>query len=149
MLLQVNPLEEFVRAHDSVFPVTECIHIASFALAVGTIAATDFSLLGIGFQRKTAPQLVRGMELWTIAGFVFIFFSGLVLFSSDPDHYYLNLVFQIKMAVLMLALIFNYTVHRKVALTPNGSAGVAKLVAIVSLVLWAGVVAAGLFFAFT
>lgn len=149
MLFQVNPLEEAVRAHDWIFPAFECVHIASFALAVGTIALTDFSLLGIGFPRKAAPQLLRATELWTIAGLVFIFFSGLVLFSSDPDHYYLNLVFQIKMAVLLLALIFNYTIHRKVALAANGSACVAKLVAAVSFVLWAGVVSAGLFFAFT
>ena len=48
MLSQVNSLTELVRAHDSIYPATECIHIASFALLVGTIAATDFSLLGIG-----------------------------------------------------------------------------------------------------
>lgn len=149
MFIQVNSLTELVRDHDSIFPITECVHITSFALSVGTIAATDFSLLGIGFPRKTAPQVLHATEFWTITGFVFIFFSGIVLFSSDPDHYYLNLDFQIKMALLVLALFFNYSIHRRVVLAPDGSRGIEKLVAVVSLMLWAGVVFCGLFFAFT
>ena len=40
-------------------------------------------------------------------------FSGLLIFSTDPDMYYLNRSFLLKMAALVLAIIFNYTIHRQ------------------------------------
>jgi hypothetical protein len=149
MLFQVvNPLTELMRTHDWIFPAGECVHIALFAPAVGTIAATDLSLLGIGFPRKSAPQLVRGTEIWAMSALVIIIFSGFLLFSIDPDLYYLNRAFQFKMTCLVLAIVFNYTIHRKVAVAVDGSPGVAKLVAVVSLLLWTGVIFGGLFIAF-
>src|SRR5579871_2709954 len=148
MLLQVEPIVEAMKQHQWIFPAVECVHIAAFAFAIGTIAATDFSLLGIGFPRKETPQLVRNTDLWTLTGLVLIVFSGMVLFATDPDHYYLNLAFQVKMVFLVLAIIFNYTLHRKIALAADGTGGRATFVAVVSLILWIGVVFGGLFIAF-
>ena len=48
----------------------------------------------------------------------------------------------------MIAIIFNYTIHRKVALSDTSSAGVKVLVGVVSLALWVSVVFGGLFIAF-
>ncbi len=149
MLLQVNPVAEAMKAHQWLFPAMECVHIVSFALAIGTIAVVDLSLFDIGLRRGAAPQLVRSTGLWTLSGLILIAFSGLVLFSSDPDHYYLNSVFQLKIVCLVLAIVYNYTIHRKVALSEEGSGIMSKLVAGVSLVLWISVVFGGLFFAFT
>jgi hypothetical protein len=142
MLIQ-NPLNSSALT----FPVLECIHIVGFAISIGTIAIVDFSLLGIGMRRQTPAQLDRDTWLWTLAGLVLMFFSGLLLFSSDPDMYYLNWAFLIKMLFFVSAIAFHYTVHRKTIASdtppPNG-----KLVASVSLILWAGVVFGGIFIGF-
>jgi hypothetical protein len=149
-LLQVetNPVVAAMQQHQWLFPATECVHIVSFALAIGPIALLDLSLLDVGLGRRPAAQIVRSTELWTISGLVLILFSGLLLFSTDPDHYYLNSAFQFKIVCLVLALIFNYTIHRKVALSEASSGTVSRMVAAVSLVLWVAVVFGGLFFAF-
>ena len=73
--------------------------------------------------------------------------SGPMLFLSDPDMYYLNGSFQIKMVLLVLAIVFNYTIRRKAALS-DLKGGRAKVIAWTSLALWAGVIAGGLFIAF-
>jgi len=148
MLIEANPILDAMIEHQWIFPAAECVHIASFALAIGPIAVTDFSLLGIGFERKIIPQLVRSMDLWSLSGLTLIFFSGMLLFASDPDHYYLNQAFQIKITCLVLAIIYNYTIHRKVALSVEGRPTVGRLVAGVSLFLWASVAFGGLFIAF-
>ena len=148
MFIQTNAVVETMSEHQWLFPALECVHIVSFALSIGTIALVDFSLLGIGLQRKAAPQLVRSTDLWTLSGFVLIAFSGLLLFATDPDHYYLNTDFQIKITCLILAVIFNYTIHRKLALSDAPSVVTGNLVAGVSLVLWITVIFCGLFFAF-
>jgi len=148
MLIQTNVVLQAMIEKQWLFPATECVHIVSFALSVGTITLVDFSLLGIGLQRKAASQLVRSTDLWTLSGFVLIVFSGLLLFASDPDHYYLSSVFQFKIACLVLAVIFNYTIHRKVALSADASGMASKMAAGVSLVLWVAVIFGGLFFSF-
>jgi hypothetical protein len=47
-----------------------------------------------------------------------------------------------------VAILYNFTIHRKVAASATASTGVTKLVAIVSLLLWFGVVFGGVFIAF-
>jgi len=142
MLIE-NPLNESPLA----FPVLECIHIVGFALSVGTIAIVDFRLLDLWMRHQTPAELLRDTSLWTLAGIVVMIFSGLLLFSSDPDMYYLNLAFVFKMVVLLLAILFNYTIHRRVALTDTLPPH-AKLVACTSLALWGAVVFGGIFIAF-
>jgi hypothetical protein len=142
MMLIDNPLNSSSLA----FPILECFHIAGFAVAIGTIAIVDFRLLNLGLRDQTAAQLSSGTSMWTLSGLIIAIFSGLLLFSTDPDMYYLNWSFLIKMGCLVLALIFNYAIHRKVAESP-GSAGTGRLVACVSLALWVSIIFGGIFIA--
>ena len=73
--------------------------------------------------------------------------SGMALYSSDPDMYYLNYAFLGKMLFLILAITFNYTVHRKVVAS-GASPGKTKLVAWISILLWVAVVFGGIFIGF-
>ena len=141
--LNANPLNNTEWA----FPLTECFHITSFALSIGTIMLVDIKMLGLGLKQQTTGQLTRDTGLWTLAGLVIVILSGLLIFSSDPIHYIHNQSFQWKVTLLMLAIIYNYTVHRKVALS-NSAGGVAKLVGGFSVLLWVSIVFAGLWIAF-
>lgn len=142
-MLITNPLS----GSDLAFPILECFHIVGFALSIGSIAIVDFSLLGVGMRRESPAQLARDTWLWTLGGLVVMLFSGLLLFSSDPEMYYLNWAFLIKMVFFVSAVIFHYTVHRKAVSSdippPNG-----KAVACVSLLLWCGVIFGGIFIGF-
>jgi hypothetical protein len=61
--------------------------------------------------------------------------------------YLRNISFRFKMVALLLAIIYNYTLHRwAVYRDPAPAAG--KIVAVLSLGLWVSVVAGGLFIAF-
>lgn len=138
----VNPL----NSSELVFPILECMHIAGWALSVGTIALVDFRLLGFGLRKQTAAEIAKELAPWTLIGLAAILLSGPLLFSSDPDMYYLNRSFQFKMVCFVLAVLFNYTIHRKVVRGGGHAAG--AWVACLSLVLWAGVVFGGIFIAF-
>ncbi len=140
-------IENPLNSSALVFPVLECFHIVGFALSIGTIAIVDFSLLGIGMRRQTPAQLARDTWLWTLSGLVLMLFSGLLLFSSDPDMYYLNWPFLIKMVFFISAVIFHYTVHRKAVASDTPPTN-GKLVAWVSILLWCGVVFGGIFIGF-
>lgn len=141
MLIE-NPLS----TSPSSFPILECFHIAGFALSIGMTALVDFRLLGFGLQKQSAAQIARAFDGWMLAGLIVAIFSGLLLFSTDPDMYYLNWSFLIKMACLILAIGFNYTIHRR-ALTSRFSPAARRLVACASLALWVSVIFGGIFIA--
>ena len=140
-------LEEVLNSSPLVFPVLECFHIAGFILAIGATAVVDFRLLNWGMLRQSPAQLARDVTPWMLGGLIVAIFSGMGLYSSDPDMYYLNWSFLIKMACLVAAVVFNFTIHRKVAQaeTPPSSA---KLVAGISLLLWSAIIFGGIFIAF-
>jgi uncharacterized membrane protein len=139
-----NPLNN----NEWAFPLAECIHILGFTLSIGTIAIVDLSLLGLGFRRQDAAQLAKAMAPWTLVGLAIMVTSGPVIFSSDPLMYLYNQSFRFKIAALLVAILFNYTIHRKVALSDHPSPAMSVVVGGLSLALWVSVVAAGLFIAF-
>ncbi len=141
-MLIANPMES-----EFAFPILECFHIVGFAIAIGSIALVDFRLLGFGLRRQSPAELQKDTSLWILGGLSVAIFAGLVLYSTDPDTYFLNSVFVAKIVCLVLAIVFNYTVHKKVV-KPETPSVWAKTVAVVSLVLWVSVITGGMFIAF-
>jgi hypothetical protein len=147
MLLQ-NAIADSLNNTEWAFPLAECVHIGGFAIGVGSIALVDFRMLNLGLRHETPARILRYTELWTVIGLVFVVFSGLMLFASQVGIYLSNQVFPYKMYVLVAALIYNFTIHRKVAAMQNPSPGLSKVVAIVSLLLWTSIVFGGIFTGF-
>ena len=141
--LNANPL----NSNEWAFPLTECFHITAFALSIGTIMMVDLRLLGLGMRHQTARQLLKDTGLWTLAGLIIVITSGLLIFSSDPIHYLYNEAFRYEVTALTLAVIYNYTIHRKVAMS-DPLPGAGKAIAVVSILLWVSIVFSGLWIAF-
>lgn len=100
----------------------------------------DFAMLGVGLRGQSPAKLLQGTELLTGAGLTVVISSGMALFSTDPFRYYYSPDFRLKMLLLLLGCVYNYTIHRRV---------MSKLVGAVSLTIWVAVVFCGLFFGFT
>ena len=147
MLLQ-NAIGDTLNNTEWAFALAECVHIGGFAVAIGSVVLVDFRMLNLGLRRETAARILRYTELWTVIALLFVVFSGFALFLSQVDVYRVNLIFPFKMYALLAALIYNFTVHRKVATTENPPPVLSKLVAIVSLLLWVSVVFGGIFTGF-
>jgi hypothetical protein len=71
--------------------------------------------------------------------------SGFFLFSSEAVKMYGNEAFRFKMASLVLAVAFTFTVHRQVTMSGEGAVSRPRRIAtaLVSVALWAGVGLAG------
>lgn len=147
MLLQ-NAIVDAMNNTEWGFPLAECVHIGGFAVGVGSIALVDLRMLNLGLRQTTAAAILRYTELWTIVALIFVIFSGALLFSSMPGIYLVNQVFPAKMYVLAVALIFNFTIHRKVATMENPAPLLRQGVAILSLLLWVAIVFGGIFTGF-
>jgi len=147
MLLQ-NAIADVLNNTEWAFPLAECVHIGGFAVGIGSIVLVDFRMLNLGLRHETAARILKYTELWTVIALLFVVFSGVALFLSQTDIYRVNLIFPLKMYVLAAALVYNFTIHRKVATMDNPPPVLSKLVAIVSLLLWVSVVFGGIFTGF-
>lgn len=145
--LAYDPATNPLNNNEWSFPLLEIIHILGFALSIGTIAVVDVCMLGLGLKNQSPAQLYKDTAPWTLAGLVVMLTTGPAIYSSDPRMYNLNMSFRFKIVALLVAILYHYTVHRKVALA-GVPGGTAKLVGGLSLALWVSVVAGGLFIAF-
>jgi hypothetical protein len=142
--LQSNAIADLLNSAEWGFAVAECFHIVFFAVAIGTIMIVDLRLLGLAFPRTTSAKLHHDTWVYTLIGLAVTVLAGMALFLSDPRMYYLSPWFRFKAIALLAAILYNYTVHYKVA-SSSTSPNVGVVVGAISVLLWVSVVTGGLF----
>ena len=142
--LQNNSLLVAINSSIVLSAMMEVAHYAGFFLLVGTIAIVDLRVLGIAGRGQNVGTLGAQLFPWMWAGLASAFLSGFVMFSGDAADFYLASVFRIKIAVILLAVIFGIIVQwgaRRWGQLPSVPVS-AKILAFVSLVLWIGAILA-------
>jgi len=132
---------EAIRNSSWLFPVIESFHLLGLAVIGGAVLVVDLRLFGLGLRRHPVAQLARDAQPWQIGSLIVMLISGALLFSSEAIKCYYHEAFWVKMTSLFLAILFTFTVRRKVALADEARVGPvwSKLVAVVSVTLWSGV----------
>jgi len=142
--LETSALARAMAASVWAYPIVETLHMCAIVLVVGTAAMVDFRLIGWRLRAMPVAELAAELAPWTRAGIVGILLTGPVLFVTDPDRYVGNFYFRLKMTCLLLTILFDFFVGRRLR-TPGSLAGetAQRLVGAVSLLLWVGVVTGG------
>lgn len=140
--IPLNPIARWTW----VFPVIETLHVLGFTMLVGTVVVLDMRLLGWCLQKLPISRLAKDLSplIWT--GIIVQLTTGPYLFSGDPFEYVQITAFRVKMALLVVALIFHFTVIRA-ATAPARDAeplGWRRLAAVVSVGLWFSVLLGGM-----
>ncbi|MGD0906431.1 MAG: DUF6644 family protein [Candidatus Acidiferrales bacterium] len=134
-----------VRNSAWLFPFVEIFHLLALGLLGGTVLIVNLRLLGVRFQKGPVSELARDVQPLMVGSLVVILVSGFFLFSSEAVKMFGNGPFRIKMIFLVLAMLYTFTVYRKVTMSDESEISPAfrKLAAVLSLVLWFGVGLAG------
>jgi hypothetical protein len=136
-----SAIGEAIRNSQWLFPVIESVHLLALVLIAGAVLVVDMRLFGLGLRRQPVAQLARDAQPWLIGGLMVMLTTGILLFLAEAIKCYYSPAFAVKMTSLFLAIIFTFTVRRKVALADEVRVGPLwrRLVAVVSVVLWSGV----------
>ena len=137
----------FLNIHEWAYGATEAVHILSLAAAIGFIALIDLQMLGVGVG-ATSARLLRATGLGSLVGLVIAITTGFMVFSTDPIRYFNHPTMRFKLVMLVVAIIFNYSIHDRVA-KGDYPARVRRAIASISLLLWVTIVFSGIFYAFT
>jgi hypothetical protein len=123
----------------------EIVHYFSMFVLVGSIAMVDLRVMGLAGQQQSATKIAQRLFPWMWAALALNFLSGFFMFAGIAASYIPNSLFQMKMWVILAAVVFGIIVQWKVPAwdkLPAMPIG-AKLVAAVSLLLWVGAILAG------
>jgi len=137
--------------HESLYAYTwiETAHVIAITLFVGTIAMVDLRLLGWAWRTVPISQVTSRILPWTVAGFVLMFVTGVLLFYAIPVRTWHSIWFRTKLVLLLLAAVNVWFYHRRVqrnrAFWDNAPRPplLARACAAISLVVWFSVIVAG------
>ena len=145
--LQSLPLSVFLRKSIWAYPLINTLHLLGIALLFGSIAVLDLRLLG-AWPRTRLDQLARVLSSTATAGLLLAVSAGALLFLVRAGDYAALWLFQLKMALLVLALanVAIVTISpawRRVRLGEAAATPALRIAAAMSLLLWFCVLVAG------
>lgn len=138
--LDRTQMGDALRNSVPLYTTVEIIHLLGVALLVGTILIVDVGLMGVGMRRQPISQIAKGLAPFTWAGFAVMAVTGPLLLSSQALKCYDSRVFWVKIALLLSALVFHFTLHRTATAEDSRMNG--KIAGAVSLLLWTATAAA-------
>jgi hypothetical protein len=142
---------EGIRESIWLFPVIEAFHLVGLGFVVGAVLMVDLRLLGAGLIKQPVAQLSAAVEPWLLGSLAVMIVSGSLLFLSEATKAYYSFPFWVKMTSLVLALLFMFTVRRRVTQSGLGADRplLSRAVALISLSLWFGVAWGGRWIGFS
>ena len=150
--IQSTDVSIAIREGGLPYPIIGGVHLLTIALFGGMLLATDLRLLGWVMRGRPFSDVWHQFRPWKRIGFVMIVATGLLLAWAEPVRLYRSPSFWIKMSLFALVGVHALVFRRKVYGDPEKLDGIisrrAKLAALLSLALWAGLVVTGRFIAF-
>jgi hypothetical protein len=140
-----------IRESPWAFAVIESLHLLALSVIGGAVLIVDLRLLGFGLRHQRISDIGRDAQPWLNRSLVVMLVTGIALFLSESTKCYYSPAFWFKMTSLLLAMIFAFTVRRKVVFAEEGKVGpvACTIVALISLMLWFGVGAGGRWIGFS
>jgi len=145
--MMASNLTQWIQATYWLWPILEIFHFFGLTLLMGGLIIVDlrmigfFSYIGLEEVKKLLPLVIFGFLVNLITGVLFLF--------GDPSRYSINIGFQIKMILVLLAGCNAAIYHLKVEplfsnlnLTDRLPLAI-KITGFTSLTLWTGVLLLG------
>jgi hypothetical protein len=123
----------------TVFSVVDIIHQLGMALFIGTIAIVSLRLLGLLMAGRPVSEVAGNVRWGTTIGLTTMLITGPLMAAGEPVRWYGDNPFRVKMSVLLLALIFHFTLYRRMTKRDDGGRVLQGFTGIAALLLWFGV----------
>ena len=143
--IEFSAAGQLIKNSTWAFAVIESIHLLALAVIGGAVLVVDLRMLGFGLRRQSVAELARDAQPILVSSLAVMLLTGLMLFMSEAVKCYYSTPFWVKMSSLALAILYTFTIRRKVTRADEGSYSRFGYgaVALLSLTLWFAVGAAG------
>jgi len=146
--LQESEFSQWVGAAPTLlaYPTILTLHTVGLSIVVGTCVLVDLRLLGVASDVPLSVFRTSSRLVW--GGFIVNAITGGLLFLPDAEHKAFQLIFHVKLALIVIAMWLYVRIGRLV-FSRQPSAGhpfvprEARLLAALSLIAWTGATVAG------
>jgi len=141
---------DILRNSKHAIPIIQSFHLFGITLLLSAMVILNFRMLGIGFGEIRLDVLAKPVWKWATAGMLLAMATGFFVFLPDPARYAANKSFLTKMSLLAVAILFQYTLYRRVLRSESSARAPHRrvIVPLLSLFLWFSVGWAGRAIAF-
>jgi hypothetical protein len=134
------PLADSIRHSVWAYPILEAVHISGIAALVGALLVLELRVFGAQ-PALPLPPLGRLVVTIALSGFAIAASCGILMFISAATEIGRNPAFQVKLGLMLIAALNAGWFHARGSLRRHD--GVARAQALLSLLLWLGVIFAG------
>lgn len=134
-----------LAAHPWAYPALEVAHLLGVALLLGNLVLLELRVFGLGAELP-APALARLSLSLALLGFGLAGASGLLMFATQAQELLANRAFTLKMGLLALAGCNAALFHARGSL--HTLDGTAKILMVLSTLIWLLVLACGRWIAY-
>ncbi|MCE7064615.1 DUF6644 family protein [Dyadobacter sp. CY326] len=136
-----------IRQSAWLYPALEIVHILGIVMLVGAAFMFDLRLLGYSKSLQVSG-LADHLLPWSRRGLLLVIPSGILLFLTNAQALGTDAVFWLKLALILIAALnvlffHNYTFKKHGASVSGQLPFAARISAVVSIVVWIGVIACG------
>jgi hypothetical protein len=149
--VDATALSQAIQAAKWVVPLVQTIHILAIAALLSSVLMINLRLLGANSRDQTLARVCarfRPVVWWSLP---VLLVSGLILIIGEPARSLTNPFFQLKMGLLITVLIVTVLSQRPLNRDTafwDDRVAIGRAVAILSLLLWSGIVFAGRWIAY-
>jgi hypothetical protein len=133
---------ETLASSRPLFGLVSVVHYSATFFCVGTILLLDLRILGVARRHLALSACAKQLRPWIWIGFLLVAVSGFLLFAIEAGDYAAARAFRAKVLVTVLAVVSAFVVERSLPGWEQAPVMpvAARLVAVVSLVLWLGAI---------
>ena len=151
--LEQTSLSQTIQIVPWIIPTVQTIHILAIAAVIGSMGFLDLRVLGIAGRGQSLASVRDRLLPWLWRGLIVLLLTGIVMMIGEPGRSLVNPIFQLKMVLLVIAAVMTVLCARALRQVDGQSEqasapAIAKLAAIISLVLWIAIVFAGRWIAY-
>jgi uncharacterized membrane protein len=151
--LEQTPPSQTIQSAGWIVPTVQTIHILAISAVMASALMIDLRLFGILWRDQPLERVAARFLPFVWWPLLILFLTGVVMITGEPARALRNPVFQLKMALLVAALVMTFLLQRMVRnpATDNSappSRRAPRLIAVCSLLLWIGIIFAGRWIAY-
>ena len=140
----MNAATMSVVIRDSLWMVgaINAMHLLFVVMFIGAVFMVDLRLIGADTAEPPLSEVARDAQPWLITALLGLTITGIPQLMSNAMREYNSYLFWMKMAVLLVALVYTFTLRRHVTLAGEARVGPAtrRAVGLISIALWTAVV---------
>jgi putative copper export protein len=144
-------MSQMIQTTPWIVPAVQTVHILAIAALMGAMLMINLRLVGMAGRDQSIAQVSRRFSkvIWWALPVLLI--TGAVLITGEPARALKNNIFQLKMLLVMGAMVVTFWFARPLNRNPahwDSRTGTGRLLALISVSLWVGIIFAGRWIAY-